>query len=474
MAVETDRLTALPSSICCYLTNRITVILCIACVFISACGGSSGGDDGVGDGGGEDEIINASDFSLRSLPTNMQLIEGDSQGLDIPLDLTRSDGHTADISLSIEGITEQDSAFVSTAFSNDSLSSANNQTSVNLRLEIGVLPILPQQRNFRIIATDGTQSDTHTITVNVEPTESDDVYLLIGQSNMVGFGGDGQKDASAGGADEANERILQFNVSPNGEFDVFLTPDDYTSVDQNFRAPRMTKAIDPLHVPVDEFTLDKAEDYIGLGLSFAKQALPSTSRNIILVPAAWSGTSFCDTSIAPAHWNALPTDAANHGNTLMFDRALTRVNHALEFSGGVLRGILWHQGESDANIECAGRYGVNLQILAEQLRSQIIPDQRGTVARKPYSNLPFVVGTMSRGVDDRGDFSEYSDEKNIVDQVHRTISSRVLHSAVSIHDDLIPENGYPCGNTSCIHFGTLALREAGRRYYQALVEAASN
>lgn len=447
----------------CCIKNSIAILLSIVFLAISAC--SSGSDD-------DDEMLNASDFSLRSSPTDLQLIEGDSAGLDIPIDLTRTDGHTADITLSIEGVKAQDSAFVSTAFSNASLSPTNSQTSVNLRLEVGVLPILPQQRNFRIVATDGNQTDELTITVNVQPTESDDVYLLIGQSNMVGFGGDGQKDASPGGPDEANPRILQFNVAPNGEFDVFQTAADYTSVDQNFRAPRITQAIDPLHLPVNEFTLDKAEDYIGLGLSFAKQALPSTSRNIILVPAAWSGTSFCDTSIAPAHWNALPTDAANHGNTLMFDRALTRINHALEFSGGVLRGILWHQGESDANSECADRYGFNLQILAEQLRTRIIPDERGTVARRAYSNVPFVVGTMSRGIDARGDFSDYSDEKNIVDQAHRTISSRVQHSAVSIHDDLTPDNGYPCGNTSCVHFGTLALREVGKRYHQALIQAA--
>ena len=144
----------------------------------------------------------------------------------------------------------------------------------------------------------------------------------------------------------------------------------------------------------------------------------------------------------------------------------------MEFSGGVLRGILWHQGESDANSECADRYGFNLQILAEQLRTRIIPDERGTVARRAYSNVPFVVGTMSRGIDARGDFSDYSDEKNIVDQAHRTISSRVQHSAVSIHDDLTPDNGYPCGNTSCVHFGTLALREVGKRYHQALIQAA--
>ncbi len=436
------------------------------CVFasiiglLSACSSGSGSD--------------SAPFSLRSLPVALVLQEGDSAGLDIPLDLTREDGHEDPVILTIAGVQAQDSAFISTVFGSDTLTPSVNQTNVNLKLNVGVMPILPQQRSFRITASDGDQTDTIIVNVDVLPVERDDVYLLIGQSNMVGFGGDGTKDAGPGGPDEANDRIKQFNVSRNDEFTVFLSTDDYTSVDVNFIEPRMTNAIDPLHIPVEPSTLDKEEDFIGLGLTFAKEALPATSRNIILVPAAWSGTAFCNTTIAPGQWNPLPTNEPFHGNTLMFDRALTRINHALEFSGGVLRGILWHQGESDANSECSGRYADNLQLLAEQLRTRIIPDIRGTAARAADANVPFVVGTMSRGADARGDLSDFSPEKTLVDEAHRNIRNRVRHSAVSIHDDLTPANGFPCGNTSCIHFGTRALREMGRRYYRAMLEAAGN
>lgn len=429
-------------------------------VLLSACSGGGGGS--------------AAGFSLRSLSTSMDLVEGDASGLNIPLDLTRDLGHTDPINLSISGVTPQDSAFVSTAFSSSSLSASVDQSSVNLTLDVGVLPILEQQRQFVISASDGITTDELTITVNVKPVDRDDVYLLIGQSNMIGFGGDGTKQAGPGEPDEVNERIKQFNVTRNSEFEVFLNDSDYTDLDKNFRDPRITNAIDPLHIPVDEFTMNKAEDYIGLGLTFAKQALPATSKNIILVPAAWSGTSFCDTSVAPAHWNALETSEPHHGNTLLFDRALARANHALNFSGGILRGILWHQGESDANTECAARYEYNLQTLVQELRTRIIPDMRGTAARGPDSDVPFVVGTMSRGADHRDDLSNYSPEKTIVDQVHRNIAQLVPSSAVSLHDDLIPANGFPCGNTSCIHFGTLALRVMGKRYYQALKEAAED
>ncbi len=440
--------------------NRIIATLFASLLLLAAAGCSSGS------GGSSGE------FSLRLQQGANELWEGNPAGLDIPLDITRVSGHVAQISLAISGVTEADSAFVSTAFSNSSLTPAADQSSVNLRLDVGVLPILPQQRRFRITATDGRTSDEVIIIVNVKPVERDDVYLLIGQSNMVGFGGDGTRQSFPGGPDEPNGRIKQFNVTKNNEFDTFLSVSDYTSIEKNFEDPIIIDALDPLHVPVDPFTQTKDEDYIGLGLSFAKAALPATSRNIILVPAAWSGTSFCNTSIAPAHWNALPTSAPFHGNTLLFDRALTRINHALQHSGGILRGILWHQGESDSNVECANQYGYNLLTLTQQLRSRIIADSRGTEARGQDARIPFVVGTMSRGADSRDDLSQYSPEKTVVDNVHRNISSTVPHSAVSVHDDLTPDNGFPCGNTSCIHFGTKALREMGKRYYDALLDAA--
>lgn len=445
------------------LSLRLQGLLAVATTLILLAGCSSGGGDGAD-----------LSFELRSLQTNSALQEGDPAGLDIPFDITRDDGYTAPVNLSIAGVTGTDSSFVSTAFSSTSLTPSADQASVNLRLDIGTLPVIQQQRQFVITASDGEQTDTLTITVNVNPVERDDVYLLVGQSNMVGFGGDGTKQAWPGGPDEPNPRIKQFNVSKNGEFDVFQSAADYTDINKNFEDPLIINALDPLHVPVDSFTLDKAEDYVGLGLTFAKTALPQTSRNIILVPAAWSGTSFCNTSVAPAHWNALATNQPFHGNTLLFDRALTRINHALQQSGGILRGILWHQGESDSNVECAYQYGYNLTTLVEQFRSRIINDARGASARGPSANIPFIVGTMSRGADARDNMLPFSDEKSTVDWVHRNIQSMVPHSAVAGFDDLTPANGYPCGNTSCIHFGTRALREMGRRYYWSLRSAAGN
>ena len=147
------------------------------------------------------------------------------------------------------------------------------------------------------------------------------------------------------------------------------------------------------------------------------------------------------------------------GNTLLFDRALTRINETLLETGGILRGIIWHQGEDDSNGACAPFYEQNLITMVSEFRSRIIEDMRGSDARGPSANIPFVLGTMSKGVDDRGDFSNFSQAKSVVDSVHRNIAGLIPFSEVVLNDDLVPANGFPCGGGSCIHFGAAALRE---------------
>ena len=415
-------------------------------------------------------------FTLQAVgdSTVYELQEGDSAGLDIPFDISRADGYSNPVTLSISGKTASDEAFVSTAFSRNSLTQAANQASVNLRLEVGVLPILPQQRQFVISATDGNEMASVTVDVNVRPVEAADVYLLMGQSNMVGFGGDGDKRSGAGEPDEPNDRILQLNVTPNDSTNIFNTGDSFTNRNTIALSPLLVRAEDPLHVPLNADTGAKEEDYVGLGLSFAKRALLDTGRRVILVPAAWSGTSFCIRSPLNAKWNAVETSNPALGNTLLFERALARLNLTLLESGGVFRGILWHQGETDADEQlpaCSELYRENIQTLAREIRTRARLDQRGQAARGPDADIPFVVGTMSRGTDQNGSFADFSDIKQTIDNVHRSIDSLVPHSAVSNHDDLVPP-AYPCGNDSCIHFGSAALREMGRRYYDALLVAA--
>jgi len=59
----------------------------------------------------------AADFQIRSTPPSLILVEGDEQGLTIPLSLTRNNGHELPVQLEIYGRSDEDIAFVTSSFS---------------------------------------------------------------------------------------------------------------------------------------------------------------------------------------------------------------------------------------------------------------------------------------------------------------------------------------------------------------------
>jgi hypothetical protein len=443
---------------------RSLLIAVLSMAMLTSCGSDNEPTD--------DGLSPTGDFELVANTDSLQLIEGDNDGLTIPISLIRNDGHTNPVQLEILGLTEDDVSLVTSRFSTTILTPGADSSQVVLKLAIDDRPIAPQTREFTIRAEDGLGRDTIPLTIDVLPTSAPDVYLLIGQSNMIGFSGDGTRQAFAGGPDEPNSRIRQLNVSKNDGESIFNSDNDYTSIASNIIEPALVTAEDPLHIPLDPNNTGKDLEYIGLGLTFGKTALQDTTADIVLVPAAWSGTSFCrNSSGTQANWNAEEPTNSELGNTLLFDRAVTRANLALSESNGILRGILWHQGESDGNDRCAPLYEENMIKLIRALRTTIQPDLRGPELRQADSNIPFVLGTMSRGADERGDLSDYLPAKQMIDDIHRNLPNLVSSTTLSNHDDLIPANGFDCGNTSCIHFGPAALREMGRRYYAAMLRA---
>lgn len=461
------------------IVSRIAPLLVL--LSLAACSGSSNDNGpstgGSTDSGSTDGGTSSGAFTFDNVGS-ISLEEGNPEGANIPITLTRMGGHNKPINISISGATDSDDRLITIGIFPDQIPSGESYSSINLGLAIDDLPIMPQQRTFYIDADDGTDTARATVRINVQPVDAPDVYLLAGQSNMVGFSGAGTKLANAGGPDEPHPRIYQLNVSKNDNDTVFISAADYSDENVNvINSARIVQAEDPLHVPLDPTNSSgKESDYIGMGMSFAKAALKDTTKNIILVPAAWSGSAFCASAHHSfAQWNAQPTDNPNLGNTWLFDRAVTRTNIALAETGGILRGILWHQGESDRdNSQCAAEYLANLERLAQQLRLQIDADRRGGDLRRPDANIPFIVGTMSRGMDERGDYSVYAANQQLIDDAHRTIPAKVSHSALTNNDNLTPEFGFPCGNGDCIHFGAAALREMGSLYYASLLRAVAN
>lgn len=93
----------------------------------------------------------------------------------------------------------------------------------------------------------------------------------------------------------------------------------------------------------------------GLGLAFAHAMAESTGRPVGLIATAHGGTSM-------EQWN--PNKKAEGGNSL-YGSMLAQVAAA----GGKVRGVLWYQGESDANPKDAPTYGDRFKTLIAEMRA---------------------------------------------------------------------------------------------------------
>ncbi|MFK7853180.1 MAG: sialate O-acetylesterase [Granulosicoccus sp.] len=404
---------------------------------------------------------------LYSSSGRATLLEGDSAGISIGLSVQRTLAQKRTVTLSLEADASRDFNELDHVFSSTSLAPDESGSVLTLRLDIGVAPLILHERYFRLVADDGVSRTSTQLVIDVTPTALPDVYLLAGQSNMEGYSEVGSRQRFPGGLDERRERIKQLNVRPNSR-SIFNDNSIFSDEQANIASPMFVPAEDPLHEPRNIGIDGKGATFVGLGLTFAKEALRTSTADIYLVPAAWGATGFCANSKGDLAWNAEATEEDFLGGTLLTERALTRLNLTLRETGGILRGILWHQGGADSNNpDCARTYSSNLQALAQRLRRDARQDARGPSARGNDAVVPFIVATQSRGDDERANFSIYNPSKVQVDSVHRSVAEFVPYSDFVNNDDLVPPQ-YPCGQVSCVHFGAAALREQGRRFYAAL------
>ena len=235
--------------------------------------------------------------------------------------------------------------------------------------------------------------------VKLPPKHQFHLFVLVGQSNMAGRGQVEPQDL------EKHPRVLVF------------------SKDDGWKP-----AIAPLH-------FDKPKVVgVGLGRSFGIEiAAADPDITVGLIPCAAGGSPI--SSWEPGGYHA---QTKSHP----YDDALVRAKKALE--SGVLKGILWHQGESDSQPGKAELYRANLHSLIGRFR-----------ARFAAPNVPFLAGQM-------GQFAErpWSDAKKLVDAAHRDLARDVAHCAFVNSDGLTHKGDQ-------VHFDTGSYRELGRRYARA-------
>ena len=172
-----------------------------------------------------------------------------------------------------------------------------------------------------------------------------DIYLLAGQSNMVG-------------------RAPLVDPAPSDTRIRMLTPEDTWTVAQ-----------DPVH---EALPRDGRVVGIGLSLPFAKEMLRRTGVPIGLVPCAVGGTSL-------AQWS--PDLRSTHFRRSLYGNFVERARMA-----GPAKAILWYQGEADASaMDTANSYAQRFQALVRTMRTDL---------GQPL--LPFYYAQLSRYVIDKG------------------------------------------------------------------------
>jgi len=237
-----------------------------------------------------------------------------------------------------------------------------------------------------------------------EPTAAADepqnlqIYVLMGQSNMAGRG------------------QLEKTREPLHPKILMLTKEE-----------RWEPASEPLH-------FDKSIAGAGLGASFAlRMAAAEPQAMIGLVPCAVGGT---------------PLSRWQKGADL-YEQALKRIRAAQK--AGIVRGVLWHQGENDAlDLQQAESYGRRLAEMVNDLRQDT-----------GNSQLPFVAGTL-------GDF--LSDDAAGNPSHWRTVNAQLLLlPGLTARTAIVDASGLK-PRSDGVHFDTPSLRTLGERYATAMLK----
>jgi len=241
-----------------------------------------------------------------------------------------------------------------------------------------------------------------TSAADLPPKESFHLFLLVGQSNMAGRGVLAPADKTA------PARVMMLN-----------------------QAGEWVPAVDPLH-----FDKPKAVG-VGLGRTFGIEIAQATPGVTIgLIPCAVGGSPI-------DVWR--PGEFYDPTKSHPWDDAIRRAKVALR--AGTLKGILWHQGESDSKPELAPAYEAKLHDLIARLRKELAAPA-----------VPFIAGQMGKftGV-------PWDAFRTQVDEIQRTLPAKVPHTAYVSAEGLNHKGDK-------VHFDADSYRTLGRRYAEAYLK----
>jgi len=219
------------------------------------------------------------------------------------------------------------------------------------------------------------------------------VFIMAGQSNMAGRGIVEPEDTIA------DKRILSINK--DGQIII---------------------AKEPLHFYEPERT------GLDCGLSFAKTLIKKIpdSISLLIIPTAVGGSSIIQ-------W----LNDSLYRNVKLFSNFLANVGIGKQT--GVIKGILWHQGESDANGKNIPLYKQRLGLLFSKFRAAI-----GNNA------LPVLIGEL-------GSFSEVPENFGLINKAIHEYAAEDKNSNVISTKDLKDKGDH-------LHFNSKGQRTMGKRF----------
>lgn len=225
------------------------------------------------------------------------------------------------------------------------------------------------------------------------------IFLLMGQSNMSGFGN------LQPGDEQPVPRVLM--LPTKGEL-------------------KWQPARHPLHNRLKS-------DRFGLGLPFAKNYREQHREVTVgLIPLAWGGS---------------PIARSSKGGQVYAD-AIRKAKFAAQ--RGVLKGVLWHQGESDTvNDTRAKGYAVALDKLVTDLRADL-----------GQPDLPFLVGELAQfyGTGSAHNAPDRVERIRIVQDALRGLPSRLPYTAC------VSSAGLKSPDRHMVHFDRASYTTWGLRY----------
>ena len=238
------------------------------------------------------------------------------------------------------------------------------------------------------------------------------LFLLMGQSNMAGYGGIHPSDPWQAGDFLPVPRVL-------------VLGGQCTLKSRRRRGwTRWQPAAHPLH-------LNQKSCGFGLALPFASRLLEKQpSLTVGLIPCAWGGAGIDQIGLG----------------TPLYDNAIARAQVAAQ--RGTLAGVLWHQGETDAlHDSLAPAHAGTLAALISRLRSDLAAPE-----------LPFLIGdlgTFGNGKRDPAALARH----DLVRAGLRRVAGETSHAA------FVESSGL--AGVDIVHFNRAAFTEFGQRYADA-------